>query len=104
MYLCDQVNVCKTKALTNMRASGSDDAIKLVPPLELNLDIAVEYIQVRACGMLCLPCRCVRVRVLAVGTYWCVHISIQAHITHKRLAGVMLPHIALVGCFSSPLL
>jgi predicted membrane GTPase involved in stress response len=41
------VNVCKTKALTNMRASGSDDAIKLVPPLELNLDIAVEYIQVR---------------------------------------------------------
>ena len=40
------VNVCKTKALTNMRASGSDDAIKMVPPLELNLDIAVEYIQV----------------------------------------------------------
>jgi GTP-binding protein len=37
--------VCKTKALTNMRASGSDDAIKLVTPLELNLDIAVEYIQ-----------------------------------------------------------
>jgi hypothetical protein len=85
MYLCDQVNVCKTKALTNMRASGSDDAIKLVPPLELNLDIAVEYIQVRACGMLCLPCRCVRVCVFAVGTYWCVHISIQPHITHKRL-------------------
>jgi hypothetical protein len=61
MYLCDQVNVCKTKALTNMRASGSDDAIKLVPPLELNLDIAVEYIQVGACGMLCLPRRCVLV-------------------------------------------
>lgn len=39
------VNVCKTKALTNMRASGSDDTIKLTPPLELNLDIAVEYIQ-----------------------------------------------------------
>ena len=39
------VNVCKTKALTNMRASGSDDTIKIVPPLELNLDIAVEYIQ-----------------------------------------------------------
>lgn len=39
------VNVCKTKALTNMRASGSDDTVKLVPPLELNLDIAVEYIQ-----------------------------------------------------------
>lgn len=38
------VNVCKTKALTNMRASGSDDTVKLTPPLELNLDIAVEYI------------------------------------------------------------
>ena len=37
--------MCKTKALTNMRASGSDDAVKLVPSLELNLDIAVEYIQ-----------------------------------------------------------
>jgi GTP-binding protein len=40
-----EVNVCKTKALTNMRASGSDETIKIVPPLELNLDIAVEYIQ-----------------------------------------------------------
>jgi GTP-binding protein len=39
------VNVCKTKALTNMRAAGSDDTVKLTPPLELNLDIAVEYIQ-----------------------------------------------------------
>jgi hypothetical protein len=86
MYLCDQVNVCKTKALTNMRASGSDDAIKLVPPLELNLDIAVEYIQVRACGMLCLPCCCVPVCVVAVSTCW-------------RVPTVMLPHTALVGCF-----
>lgn len=39
------VNVCKTKQLTNMRAAGSDDNVKLTPPLELNLDIAVEYIQ-----------------------------------------------------------
>lgn len=39
------VNVCKTKALTNMRAAGNDDNVKIVPPLELNLDIAVEYIQ-----------------------------------------------------------
>ena len=38
------VNVCKTKALTNMRAAGSDDNVKVIPPLELNLDIAVEYI------------------------------------------------------------
>lgn len=39
------VNVCKTKALTNMRAAGSDDKSSVIPPLELNLDIAVEYIQ-----------------------------------------------------------
>lgn len=39
-----EVNVCKTKALSNMRSSGADEAIKLVPSLELNLDIAVEYI------------------------------------------------------------
>lgn len=39
------VNVCRTKQLTNMRAAGSDENIKLVPPLELNLDLAVEYIQ-----------------------------------------------------------
>lgn len=39
------VNVCRTKQLTNMRAAGSDDNIKIVPPLELNLDIAVEYVQ-----------------------------------------------------------
>merc|ERR1719353_2780621 len=39
------VNVCKTKALTNMRAAGSDDNVQVIPPLELNLDIAVEYIQ-----------------------------------------------------------
>ena len=39
------VNVCKTKQLTNMRAAGSDETIKLTPPLEMNLDIAVEYIQ-----------------------------------------------------------
>jgi GTP-binding protein len=39
------VNVCKMKQLTNMRAAGSDDTIKLTPPMELNLDIAVEYIQ-----------------------------------------------------------
>lgn len=38
------VNICKTKALTNMRAAGNDDTVKIVPPLELNLDIAVEYI------------------------------------------------------------
>ena len=35
---------CKTKKLTNMRASGSDDAISLTPPRELTLELAIEYI------------------------------------------------------------
>lgn len=39
------VNPCKTKQLTNMRAAGSDENIKLTPPVEMNLDLAVEYIQ-----------------------------------------------------------
>ncbi|MBI4432597.1 MAG: translational GTPase TypA [Candidatus Omnitrophica bacterium] len=35
---------CKTKKLTNMRSSGSDDAIVLTPPRELTLELAIEYI------------------------------------------------------------
>jgi GTP-binding protein len=38
------INVCKTKQLTNMRAAGSDDNIKLSPAMEVSLDYAVEYI------------------------------------------------------------
>ena len=38
------VNVCKTKKLTNIRASGSDDAIKLTPPRKFSLEQALEYI------------------------------------------------------------
>jgi len=38
------VNVCKTKHLTNMRASGSDDAIRLEPPRLLTLEQAIEWI------------------------------------------------------------
>lgn len=38
------VNPCKGKKLTNMRASGSDDAIKLVPPVDMTLEKALEYI------------------------------------------------------------
>jgi len=38
------VNVCKTKKLTNIRASGSDDAVKLSPPREFSLEQALEYI------------------------------------------------------------
>ncbi len=39
------VNVCKTKKLTNMRAAGSDDAIKLNPPKRFTLEQALEYIE-----------------------------------------------------------
>ena len=38
------VNVCKTKKLTNVRAAGSDDAVKLSPPREFSLEQALEYI------------------------------------------------------------
>ena len=39
------INVCKEKHLTNTRASGSDDALRLVPPLQLSLEKAIEFIQ-----------------------------------------------------------
>ncbi len=39
-----EVNVCKGKKLTNTRASGTDDSIILVPPKEITLDFALEYI------------------------------------------------------------
>jgi GTP-binding protein len=38
------VNVCKTKQLTNMRASGADEAIRLEPPRILTLEQAIEWI------------------------------------------------------------
>ena len=38
------VNVCKQKHLTNSRASGSDDALKLVPPTILSLEQCLEFI------------------------------------------------------------
>lgn len=40
------VNVIKTKKLTNMRASGSDDKIILAPPVRFSLEEAMEYIAV----------------------------------------------------------
>jgi len=39
-----EVNVCKKKQLTNTRASGSDDALKLVPAQLLSLEEALEFI------------------------------------------------------------
>jgi GTP-binding protein len=39
------INITKTKKLTNMRASGSDDKVKLAPPIRFSLEEALEYIQ-----------------------------------------------------------
>ena len=39
------INVIKTKKLTNMRSSGADDKVKLVPPVVFTLEEALEYIQ-----------------------------------------------------------
>jgi GTP-binding protein len=39
------INLTKTKKLTNMRASGSDDKLKLIPPRRFSLEEALEYIQ-----------------------------------------------------------
>ena len=38
------INVCKEKHLTNTRASGSDDALRLVPPIQMSLEQAIEFI------------------------------------------------------------
>jgi GTP-binding protein len=39
------VNVCKTKKLTNMRAAGADEAVRLTPPRRFSLEQALEYIE-----------------------------------------------------------
>ncbi len=39
-----ELNVCKTKHLSNTRSSGSDDALKLIPPRILSLEQALEFI------------------------------------------------------------
>ena len=39
------VNVCKRKHVTNMRASGSDDALRLTPPVDLSLEQCMEFIR-----------------------------------------------------------
>ena len=38
------INVCKKKQLTNTRASGSDDALKLTPPIQMSLEQCLEFI------------------------------------------------------------
>ena len=39
-----EVNVCKTKHLTNTRSSGSDEALKLVPPKQLSLEQSLDFL------------------------------------------------------------
>ena len=38
------INICKGKKLTNTRASGSDDAVKLIPPRPMSLEQCLEFI------------------------------------------------------------
>ena len=38
------VNVCKRKQMTNMRASGSDEALRLVPPRQMSLEQCLEFL------------------------------------------------------------
>jgi GTP-binding protein len=40
-----EVNPCKSKQLTNIRAAGKDDAIDLIPPRKLSLEQGLSYIQ-----------------------------------------------------------
>ncbi len=39
------INVTKTKKMSNMRSSGADDKVKIAPPIILNLEESLEYIQ-----------------------------------------------------------
>jgi len=39
------VNVTKTKMLSNVRSSGTDDKVRLAPPIKFSLEEALEYIQ-----------------------------------------------------------
>jgi len=39
------VNICREKKLTNVRASGTDEGIKLTPPLKLTLESALEWVK-----------------------------------------------------------
>lgn len=39
-----EVNVCKRKHMTNSRSAGTDDALRLIPPIKMTLEQALEYI------------------------------------------------------------
>ena len=38
------VNVCRKKQLTNTRAAGSDDALRLIPPKQMSLEQCLEFL------------------------------------------------------------
>ena len=40
-----EVNPCKEKKLTNMRASGTDETVRLTPPRQMTLEEAIGYVQ-----------------------------------------------------------
>ena len=40
-----EVNVCKTKHLTNTRSSGADEALKLVPPKQMSLEQCLDFLE-----------------------------------------------------------
>ncbi|HEY9900363.1 MAG TPA: translational GTPase TypA [Pantanalinema sp.] len=39
-----EINVCKAKKITNMRAAGGEELVRLTPPIEMSLERAMEYI------------------------------------------------------------
>ena len=39
------MNITKEKKLTNIRASGTDEALRLVPPRQFSLEQAIEYVR-----------------------------------------------------------
>ena len=44
-FITPVINVCKSKKLTNMRASGSDEKTNIAPPILFSLEEALEYIK-----------------------------------------------------------
>ena len=43
------INACKRKKLTNTRASGSDDALRLIPPKQMSLEQCLEFLTTTSC-------------------------------------------------------
>ena len=58
------VNICKAKQLSNMRASGSDEALVLTPPRQFTLEYALEYIGTDELCQITPSCIRIRKRLL----------------------------------------